>query len=121
MRRPAPLARLSRAALVAALLASGRPGGAAVLSCPVTITGAVEVRAVVWYEHEAEPHGGHLYTFTTPPVMGAGTADLDQVEGFPVAVEWWAGDVMLKRCGTRPDRISWDGFEGGNTARWRTP
>lgn len=89
------------------------------VSCSVDV-GPVAVIAVVWYAHEAEPHGGHPYTYTTPPLAGPGHADLDQIEGCPVAVEWWTDSALIRRCGTRPDRIFWDGFETGTLNRWRT-
>lgn len=121
-RTPWDLAGLGLALLLCAVLGwcSQAGAGEPVLSCPVTV-GPVAVVAVVWYDHEAEPHGGTTYTYTPAWVVGPGTADLDTVEGYPVAVEWWAGQTLIKRCGTRPDRIMWDDFEAGDTARWRTP
>lgn len=86
---------------------------AAVLSCPVTVPPG-EVTAMVFYEHEYP--AGTLWTVETTSV-GPGEADI-QVEGYPVAVEWWQNGKMLKRCGTRPSRIMWNGFESGTTEAW---
>lgn len=69
---------------------------------------------MVFYEHEYP--AGTLWTVETTSV-GPGEADI-QVEGYPVAVEWWQNGKMLKRCGTRPSRIMWNGFESGTTEAW---
>ena len=102
------------------------------LECPVTVTGSVKIYLKAYYMHE-NPHG-QRYVYTTPTQIATNaTVTITDVEGYPVAFEWYArpyGTVtkaelefeLAATCGEVPDPvfpfIFGDGFESGDTRMW---
>jgi len=86
-----------------------------------------EVYAVAYYLHESEDEPGTIWR-ANPPLVREGNRLRADTQGNPVAVEWYvsaagAGEYeLVSTCGVVPPTdfpLFADGFESGDTGRWR--